>query len=175
MTFRESQVHNGIMANVKGAIKDKKSLPDSKAYGKKLIIKTIRDPEFKADLKDFSLKIVKHPELKSTSGTFVRQVIVDPFLKADMGSMISKVMTSGEISAKMEGMLSLGATHTVGKPEFMQHFGAVFFRTMMSEEVWWECINSMVISNIFTFRKRRGESSIKQWFTRNLNGEQNLA
>ena len=65
LLFRETQLHTGIMHHVKSAIKDKKSLPDSKEYGKKAIARilngrvegtrALKYPVVRQDLKDFSI------------------------------------------------------------------------------------------------------------------------
>ena len=41
--FRDKQVHEALVANIKSAIKDKESLPDSKAFGKQLIVESLKD------------------------------------------------------------------------------------------------------------------------------------
>lgn len=75
LVFRERTLHDGIMHNIKTAIKSKESIPDSKEFSKNLIKDSFQTSEVKQELKKLSLRIVKSAECKDVSGSLVKEVI----------------------------------------------------------------------------------------------------
>lgn len=148
LTFREKEVHDGLLVNIKGAIKHPESIPDSRDFGKSLINKSFQTQEVKEVLKQSSIKIVKTDAVKKAGGNLVLDVVQSSEMKKSAGELINYTTTRPQITSQMEKMVGEGAVYMAQHPRFMPILCNLMARALYKEEVFAELINSMVTKNV---------------------------
>ena len=148
------------MTNIKGAIKHKTSVPDSRKFGIDVINESFHDTEVKSALKSFCVIVVKQDEVKSVAGELVKEIIADKGFQSDAGTLAGNGFTSKPIIAHMENLCGLGSIDMATRPEFTQHLNDLMARSMFKEEIYSELIKTMVIDNIVSRRWLVGQDAM---------------